>query len=91
MCGRLNQFASLPALSLAGKKLRIERRPKKKDEDRKAETQVIHNICPTDYANTMLIDLATTLYDRGLLTMETAEQIQYLSSAVIADLTAGGA
>ena len=53
MCGRLNQFASLPALSLAGKKLRIEQRPKKKDEDRKAEAQVIHNICPTDYADVL--------------------------------------
>ncbi|MCX6847509.1 MAG: SOS response-associated peptidase [Verrucomicrobia bacterium] len=53
MCGRLNQFASLPALSLAGKKLRIERRPKKKDEDRKVEVPVIHNICPTDYADVL--------------------------------------
>ena len=53
MCGRLNQFASLPALSLAGKKLHIERRIKKKDEDKKAEPQVIHNICPTDYADVL--------------------------------------
>ena len=53
MCGRLNQFAKIPALSLAGKKLRIERRPKKKDEDRKAEVPVIHNICPTDYADVL--------------------------------------
>lgn len=53
MCGRLNQFASLPALSLAGKQLRIERRLKKKGEDKKAEAQVIHNICPTDYADVL--------------------------------------
>lgn len=53
MCGRLNQFAKIPALSLAGKKLRIERRPKKKDEDTKSEMSVIHNICPTDYADVL--------------------------------------
>jgi putative SOS response-associated peptidase YedK len=53
MCGRLNQFAKIPALSVAGKKLRIERRPKKKDEDTKSEVPVIHNICPTDYADVL--------------------------------------
>jgi len=51
MCGRVNQFASVPALSLAGKKLRIERRARKKDEDKRAEVQVLNNICPTDYAD----------------------------------------
>lgn len=53
MCGRLNQFAKISALSLAGKKLRIECRPKKKAEDMKADAQVIHNICPTDYADVL--------------------------------------
>lgn len=53
MCGRLNQFAKIPALSFAGKKLRIERRPRKKDEDTKSEVPVIHNICPTDYADVL--------------------------------------
>jgi|GEM_PF-169080 len=53
MCGRLNQFASIPALSLAGKELRIERRKTKKEEDKKAEVQVINNICPTDYADVL--------------------------------------
>ncbi|MFZ2276367.1 MAG: SOS response-associated peptidase [Prosthecobacter sp.] len=53
MCGRLNQFAKIPALSLAGKKLRIERRPQKKNEDTKSEVPVIHNICPTDYADVL--------------------------------------
>ena len=53
MCSRLNQFAKIPALSLAGKKLRIERRPRKKDEDLKSEVPVIHNICPTDYADVL--------------------------------------
>ena len=33
MCGRLNQFAKIPALSLAGKELRIERRKKKEREE----------------------------------------------------------
>lgn len=55
MCGRLNQFAKIPALSLAGKKLRIERRPTKKDEDTKSEVPVIHNICPTDYADVLTL------------------------------------
>lgn len=53
MCGRLNQFANIPALSFAGKTLRIERRKKKGDEDKKAEVQVINNICPTDYADVL--------------------------------------
>ncbi|MBK8091159.1 MAG: SOS response-associated peptidase [Verrucomicrobiaceae bacterium] len=53
MCGRLNQFAKLPALSLAGRALRIERR-KKEREDKKAAAQVLHNICPTDYADVMM-------------------------------------
>ncbi|MFN0080859.1 MAG: SOS response-associated peptidase [Prosthecobacter sp.] len=56
MCGRLNQFANIPALSLAGKKLHIERRKKKKDEDRKSEAQVINNICPTDYADVLTME-----------------------------------
>lgn len=55
MCGRLNQFASIPALSLAGKELRIERRKKKKEEDKKSEVQVINNICPTDYAEVLTV------------------------------------
>lgn len=56
MCGRLNQFASIPALSLAGKELRIERRKKKKEEDRKADMQVLNNICPTDYADVLTME-----------------------------------
>jgi putative SOS response-associated peptidase YedK len=50
MCGRLNQFAKFPALSLAGRALRVERR-KKEREDKKAAVQVVNNICPTDYAD----------------------------------------
>lgn len=53
MCGRLNQFAKLPALSIAGKELRVERRKKKKDEDQKSDVQVVNNICPTDYADVL--------------------------------------
>ena len=34
MCGCLNQFANIPALSVTGKTLRIERRKKKGDEDK---------------------------------------------------------
>lgn len=55
MCSRLNQFANIPTLSLAGKKLSIERRKRKNDEDGKAETQVVNNICPTDYADVITI------------------------------------
>ena len=58
MCGRLNQFASIPALSLAGKKLRIERRKAKIAEDKKTEVQVINNICPTDYADVLTMQTA---------------------------------
>ena len=53
MCSRLNQFASIPALSLAGKELRIERRKGKKDEDKKEGVQVVNNICPIDYADVL--------------------------------------
>jgi len=56
MCSRLNQFANIPALSLAGKELRIERRKRKKEEDQKAEVQVLNNICPTDYADVLTMD-----------------------------------
>jgi len=54
MCGRLNQFAKIPALSLAGRTLRIERR-KKEREDNKAAAHFTHNICPTDYADVMTL------------------------------------
>ncbi len=53
MCGRLNQFANIPAYSLAGKKLRVERRKKKEREDKRADVPVINNICPTDYADVL--------------------------------------
>ena len=33
--------------------LRIDRLKSKKDEDEKAEVQVINNICPTDYADVL--------------------------------------
>jgi putative SOS response-associated peptidase YedK len=57
MCGRLNQFAKLPALSIAGKALRIERLKKRKErEDKKADVQVINNICPTDYADVFTLE-----------------------------------
>ena len=56
MCGRLNQFAKIPALSIAGKALRVERRKKKSREDAKAEVQVLNNICPTDYADVLTME-----------------------------------
>ena len=55
MCGRLNQFAKIPALSIAGKALRIERRPPKPKEDRKAISTILNNICPTDYADALTL------------------------------------
>ena len=56
MCGRLNQFAKLPALSIAGRSLRIERRKPKEHEDKRAESPVINNICPTDYADVLTMN-----------------------------------
>lgn len=53
MCGRLNQFAKIPALSIAGKALNIEKRKPKAKEDQKAEVTILHNICPTDYADVL--------------------------------------
>ena len=82
MCSRLNQFANIPALSLAGNMLRIDRLKSKKDEDEKAEVQVINNICPTDYADVLtmqadsigiepmrfgLVPLGTKAHSRALL------------------------
>jgi len=55
MCGRLNQFASLPSLSLAGKALRVERRKKKGHEDKRSEVAVVNNICPTDDADVLTL------------------------------------
>ena len=54
MCGRLNQFATLPGLSLAGKELEVKRRKNKPHEDRRSEVSVVNNICPTDYADALL-------------------------------------
>jgi putative SOS response-associated peptidase YedK len=55
MCGRLNQFAKIPALFIAGKALRIERRKPKAKEDQKAESTILNNICPTDYADALTL------------------------------------
>jgi putative SOS response-associated peptidase YedK len=56
VCGRLNQFAKLPALSLAGRSLGLARRKSKAREDRRSAVQVLHNICPTDYADAFHLD-----------------------------------
>ena len=53
MCGRLNQLAKIPALFLAGRALRVERRKGKLREDKKSEVPVVNNICPTDYADVL--------------------------------------
>jgi putative SOS response-associated peptidase YedK len=54
MCGRLNQFAKIPSLSLAGRLLRIEQR-KKQREDKKAAMKAVNNICPTEYADVVTL------------------------------------
>lgn len=56
MCGRLNQFAKIPALSIAGKALHIERRKPNAQEDQKAEAMILHNICPSDYADVLTLE-----------------------------------
>jgi len=53
MCGRLNQLAKIPALSLAGWALRVERRKGKLREDKKSKVPVVNNICPSDYADVL--------------------------------------
>lgn len=53
MCGRLNQFATLPELSIAGRVLRIERLKPQAREDPKASVPILNNICPTDYADVL--------------------------------------
>jgi putative SOS response-associated peptidase YedK len=53
MCGRLNQFAQLRPLSIAGDELRVERHKKKASEDQRSEVPVVNNICPTDYADVL--------------------------------------
>lgn len=63
MCGRLNQFAMIPALSLAGRALRVERR-KKEREDKKSAVQVVHNICPTDYAEVVTMENDEPRFER---------------------------
>lgn len=70
MCGRLNQFAKLAPLSLAGRTLRIERRKPKATEDRRVGASAIHNLCPTDYAEVLLREGCDLILERmrfGLL------------------------
>jgi hypothetical protein len=40
---------------------------------------------PPQHANTLVVALMTRLFDDGTMTMETAERVGYLSSAVLAD------
>ncbi|GAA5135174.1 hypothetical protein GCM10023213_08010 [Prosthecobacter algae] len=56
MCGRLNQFAKLPALSLAGRALRVERRKASAKEDVRSKAPSVHNLCPTDYADVLTME-----------------------------------
>jgi hypothetical protein len=56
MCGRLNQFAKLPALAVAGEPLRVKTRAPKSREDRRSAVRVLNNICPTDYADVLTMD-----------------------------------
>jgi putative SOS response-associated peptidase YedK len=56
MCGRLNQFAKLPALAVAGEPLRVRERKPKSREDRRSSVRVLNNICPTDYAEVLTAD-----------------------------------
>lgn len=55
MCGRLNQFAKIPALSFAGRALHVEPRKGRAGEDKKSEVAVVNNICPTDYADVLTL------------------------------------
>ena len=55
MCGRLNQFAKMPALSLAGRALKVERQKPHPSEDKRAQMVVLNNICPTDYADVVTL------------------------------------
>lgn len=64
MCGRLNQFAKIPALSIAGKALRIERRKNKAREDQKAGIHVLNNLCPTEYADVLTLVAGETGVER---------------------------
>jgi putative SOS response-associated peptidase YedK len=56
MCGRLNQFAKVPALAVAGEPLRVRERKPKAREDRRSAVRVLNNICPTDYAEVLMAD-----------------------------------
>lgn len=60
MCGRLNQFAALPSLAIAGKVLKLFPRRADTREDQRSERVVRYNLCPTDYAD------ALTFHEDGL-------------------------
>jgi putative SOS response-associated peptidase YedK len=64
MCGRLNQFAEIPALSLAGRALRVVRRRGRAGEDKKSEVAVVNNICPTDYADVLTLAGGEVAFER---------------------------
>jgi hypothetical protein len=53
MCDRLYRFAQIPALSTAGRRLRVEQRSPRDREDWRAGVQARNNICPTDYSDVM--------------------------------------
>jgi putative SOS response-associated peptidase YedK len=64
VCGRLNQYAQLRPLSIAGRELRIERRKKKEREDKRSAVPVVNNICPTDYADVFIMQAGEMSIER---------------------------
>ena len=66
MCGRLNQFAKLPALAVAGRALKLRERPVEPREDQRCDRVVRFNLCPTDYADVLTFDEEDSLEARRM-------------------------
>lgn len=56
MCSRLNQMAKLPGLVIDGEERPAKRKKPRAVEDVRSHAAALHNICPTDYADVLLME-----------------------------------
>jgi putative SOS response-associated peptidase YedK len=64
MCGRLNQVTRVPHLLRVGSLGRARRRAADEREDRRVGRVFEYNICPTDYADVLLVDGGELVMER---------------------------
>jgi putative SOS response-associated peptidase YedK len=64
MCSRLNQMAKLPGLVIDGESKPARRRKTKAKEDTRSKNVFLHNLCPTDYADVLILEAGELIADR---------------------------